>query len=318
MKHCLRTLLAVLLAISLTLTGMALAEEELELGLAVEGPEEMEALPALALEDGALAVDGAALVTEDVATNAEGDEIVAKIDKANFPAADFRKYVLANIDADGDKKLSRSEADGVTELMLRTYEDTREGRNAYNLSTLKGVEYFENLEQLECVDCKVKALDVSKNTKLLTLNCSENRLAALDLGNNTELEELACQNNKLEKLNVSKNTRLIELNCGSNGLRALDTRANTELELLNAIDNRLTALDISRNAKLEFLYTNGNPIRVLDLKHNRILRDHLKKKLWKEKSGVYWSYEGDSDTWGLGIDYATILTSGRKMLYEGR
>ncbi len=226
--------------------------------------------------------------------------------------------MLANIDANGDKKLSRAEADGVTELMLRTYEDTREGRNAYNLSTLKGVEYFANLEQLECVDCKVKALDVSKNTKLLALNCSENRLTALDLGNNTELEELACQNNKLEKLNVSKNTRLIELNCGSNGLRALDTRANNELELLNAINNRLTALDISRNAKLEFLYTNGNPIRVLDLKHNRILRDHLKNKIWKEKNGVYWSYEGDSNTWGLGIDYATILTSGRKMLYEGR
>ena len=71
MKHCLRTLLTVLLAISLTLTGLALAEEEIEIGLDVEGPEEMDTPEALALGDGGLAIDGAALVTEDVAANAE-------------------------------------------------------------------------------------------------------------------------------------------------------------------------------------------------------------------------------------------------------
>ncbi|MBQ6348242.1 MAG: hypothetical protein IJI71_11895, partial [Clostridia bacterium] len=147
MKNCLRTLLTVLLALSLLAAGMALAEEALELGLAVEGPEEMDALPELALEDGGLAIDGAALVTEDVAANAEGDEIVAKINKANFPAADFRNYVLANIDSNGDKKLSKAEAEAVTELMLRTYEDAEEGINAWSISTLKGVEYFPNLEQ---------------------------------------------------------------------------------------------------------------------------------------------------------------------------
>ena len=141
---------------------MALGEEELELGEATTGLEEMDALPQLALEGDALVVDGAALVTEDVAANAEGDEIVAKINRANFPAKDFRKYVLENIDANGDKKLSRAEADGVTELVLRTWEDRWEGRNAYNLSTLKGVEYFENLEELICQGCKIRTLDVSK------------------------------------------------------------------------------------------------------------------------------------------------------------
>ena len=135
MKRCMRLLLALLLALSLVPAGTALAEEELALGQAVEGLVDVEALPELVLEDGALSIDGAALMTEDVATNAGEDDIVAKIDKAHFPAADFRKYVLANIDANGDKKLSRAEADGVTELPLRTYEDRSEGRNAYNLST---------------------------------------------------------------------------------------------------------------------------------------------------------------------------------------
>ena len=127
MKLCMRLLLAILLAISLMLTGMALAEAELALGEAATGLEDLDAMPELALEDGALAIDGAALVSEDVAANADGDEIVAKINKANFPAADFRNYVLANIDANGDKKLSRAEAEAVTEIVLRTYDDIEAG-----------------------------------------------------------------------------------------------------------------------------------------------------------------------------------------------
>ena len=402
MRHCLRTLLTVLLAISLTLTGLALAEEGLELGLAVEGPEEMEALPELALEDGALAIDGAALVTEDVAANADGDEIVAKINKSNFPAADFRKYVLANIDSNGDKKLSKAEAEAVTELMLRTWEDKEAGRNAYNLSSLKGVEYFTNLEQLECVACKVKTLDVTKNTKLEELDCSENRLTKLDVSKCTELDELRCGSNKLSKLDVTKcarlteldvadnqlsrldvtnNTKLVEPTCSGNGLTSLDVRSckalhllhawenrlkkldvtknakleqlrlfgnqltaldvtkntrlthmnltgnrlkaldvtkNTKLIQLNANQNRLTALDVSKNPKLKFLYTNGNAIKTLDIKNNKILRGYLKNKVWEEEDGIYWSFEGDDGLWGLGIDYSTTLTSGKKVLYQGR
>ena len=157
MKHCMRTLLAMLLALSMLATGLAFAEEGLQLDAGTA--EAVGELPQPTLEDGALAVDGAALVSEDVEANTEGDEIVAKINKTNFPAKDFRNYVLANIDLNGDKKLSRSEADAVDELMLRTWEDAEAGRNAYNLSSLKGVEYFANLEQLECVACNVKALD---------------------------------------------------------------------------------------------------------------------------------------------------------------
>ena len=129
---------------------------------------------------------------------------------------------------------------------------------------------------------------------------------------------LDCVKNELTSLDISKNARLVKLDCSDNGIGALDTGANTDLEQLNAMDNRLTALDVSRNAELQFLYTSGNAIKILDLKHNRTLRDYLKNKIWKEEDGVFWSWDGDSEIWGLGIDYATILTSGKKMLYEGR
>ena len=247
--------------------------EGLALGQAVEGPEEMETLPELALEDGALAIDGAALVSEDVAANAEGDEIVAKINKANFPAADFRNYVLANIDSNGDKKLSKAEAEAVTELMLRTWEDKEAGRNAYNLSSLKGVEYFTNLEQLECVACKVKTLDVTKNTKLEELDCSENRLTKLDVSKCPELDELRCGSNKLLKLDVTKCARLTELDVADNQLSRLDVTKCPKLEQLFCGHNQLSALNVDGNAKLTNLLCDNNKIKKLNVSRNTKLEE---------------------------------------------
>ena len=127
MKIRMRMLLATLVALSLLTAGLAFAEEGLQLDAGTA--EAVGELPEPALEDGALAVDGAALVSEDVEANTEGDEIVAKINKTNFPAKDFRNYVLKNIDANGDKKLSRSEAEAVEEIHLRSEEDTQDRKS---------------------------------------------------------------------------------------------------------------------------------------------------------------------------------------------
>ena len=51
MKHCMKLLLALLLALSLLATGRALGEEEIELGQAIEGLEGLDALDEPALED---------------------------------------------------------------------------------------------------------------------------------------------------------------------------------------------------------------------------------------------------------------------------
>ena len=50
----------------------------------------------------------------------------------------------------------------------------------------------------------------------------------------------------------------------------------------------------------------------------KTLRSYLKNKVFEEDGFIAWSAEGDSDLWGLGIDYATTLTSGSKVLYQGR
>lgn len=89
MKPCTKTLLALLLALAL-LAGTALAEEELALGQAVEGPVNLDVL---APEDGALAVDGAALVSEEPAAAQANATDGVVINSKNFPDKAFRAYV---------------------------------------------------------------------------------------------------------------------------------------------------------------------------------------------------------------------------------
>ena len=102
MKSCMRTLLALLLALSLLATGLALAEAELEIGeiaqdAAIEAVEAPDALPELALDDGALAIEDVEPDAVEAEANASGE---VKINKANFPAEDFRKYVKAHFDTE--------------------------------------------------------------------------------------------------------------------------------------------------------------------------------------------------------------------------
>ncbi len=271
MKHCLRTLLTVLLAISLTLTGLALAEEGLELGevaqdAAIEAVEAPEALPELALDDGALAIEDVEPDAAEAEANASGE---VKINKANFPAADFRKYVKAHFDTDGNGSLSEAEIEDAREIELRSYDDFMAGVGELKkCSTLKGIEYLTNLVYLWCPGCNIDTMDLSRNTQLENLNCSDNHLTALDLSKNRKLWRLDCYGNQLKKLDLSKNTKLTELMCGNNPMKALDVRKNTKLKNLWCEESQLSSLDVSRNKALKELGLYRNQLKKLDVSAN--------------------------------------------------
>ena len=279
MKSCMRTLMALLLALSLVATGMALAEAELEIGevaqdAAIEAVEGPEALPELALDDGALAIEDVEPDAAEAEANAPEE---VKINKANFPAADFRNYVLANIDENGDKKLSRSEADGVREIVLRSFEQWENGENEVNCANLKGIEYFQNLERIEAIGCGLTELDVSKNRNLLILWCGSDDIKALDVSRNTKLEQLMC-------------FRL-----------------------------PLTKLDVSKNRKVERLFANGNDIPSIDIANCPGLRAALKLKRKTAKKVVEWGVNGEEGWDAhMTIDRRTKLTAGSKVLYAGK
>ena len=136
--------------------------------------------------------------------NASGD---VKIDDKNFPDPTFRDYVSQNFykSHHHDGKLSQNELDSVTEISI----------NNKSVTSLQGIEYFKNLNCLDCSKNKITSLDVSKNINLCMLDCSINNLTSLKLGNNTNLRMLHCSSNQLTSLDLSGNTRPIPLSCNN-------------------------------------------------------------------------------------------------------
>ena len=198
-------------------------------------------------------------VTLSIGAFRSADDVA--INEKNFPDPVFRKYVSDTFDTNGNGYLSKDEIAAVTKIEVYN-------KDIYDLT---GVEYFTDIELLNCANDKVTKLDVSRNTKLKELALPNNQLTSLDISNNTELIKLNCYNNKLTALDLSNNTKLEELYCGSNRLTELDVSKNTELTRLDCYTNKLTALDVSNNAKLKILNFDNNHIAELDVSKNTAL-----------------------------------------------
>ena len=185
----------------------------------------------------------------------------------NFPNYEFRQYLKANIDKDGDGYLND------TELNIRTLDVSGQ-----HIANLKGIEFFPNLEKLYCYNNKLTSLDVSKNPELKSLWCYNNQLTSLDVSQNAELVELYCEQNNLTSLDVSQNTALLKLTCQDNNLTSLDVTQNTGLEYLSCSRNPLGSLDVSKNINLKTLYCEQNNLTSLDLSQNHKLENLYARK----------------------------------------
>ncbi|OKZ26237.1 MAG: hypothetical protein BHV77_01655 [Bacteroides sp. 43_108] len=119
-----------------------------------------------------------------------------------------------------------------------------------NITSLAGIEYFTDLEILDCMGNQLTTLDVTKLTSLTTLVCSDNQLTALDVTGLTSLTTLICAGNQLTALDVTKLTNLTDLECCDNQLVSLDVSTLEELKYLWCHGNKMTALDITHNAYL--------------------------------------------------------------------
>jgi hypothetical protein len=119
-----------------------------------------------------------------------------------------------------------------------------------NITSLAGIEYFTDLETLDCKGNQLTTLDVTKLTKLMFLVCNDNQLTALDVTGLTSLKNLLCSGNQLTALDVTGLTSLTDLECSDNQLVSLDVSTLEKLEILWCHGNKMTALDITHNAYL--------------------------------------------------------------------
>ena len=186
------------------------------------------------------------------------------IDATNFPDENFRTFVSEKFDKNHDGILSRGELNRVGGIDVSRKE----------IATLQGIEHFKMLETLDCTKNKLTALDVSHNTRLTEIKCRKNQITNLDVSKNPQLEELSCAENQMWALVVSENPALRRLYCGENHLTDLVLN-NPELTTLFCNTNQLTTLDLSGSPNLETLGCYSNKIAALDVSRNPALKEIL-------------------------------------------
>ena len=187
-----------------------------------------------------------------------------------FEDANFKAYLVANFDTDGDGEISKEEALAITKIIVGTKD----------IESLAGIEHMANLTELRCEgpwsifepeedpEGKLKTLDVSKNVNLTILYCGFNQLTSLDVTNNPKIEQLRCAGNNLNSLDVSKNTELIEFEAYNNRLSSIDVSNNPELEYIDLTNNQIKSIDVSNNPELEYIDLTNNQIKSIDVSKN--------------------------------------------------
>ena len=188
-----------------------------------------------------------------------GQENLA-IDRDRFPDPLFRKKV-AEFDKTGDGTLNPIELGSITEISFGYSWETEYS----DMESLSGIEYFTNLETLNCSNKKIAELYLSRNKKLTSLNCYNNRLKVLDISENPALTVLDCGQNRLISLNTSKNPALASLTCSDNQITDLSLGANKNLQFLDCKNNELQKLDLRKNTLLATLDCSGNGMTSLKL-----------------------------------------------------
>lgn len=201
------------------------------------------------------------------------------IDEAHFPNSGLRNYVRLNFDTNGDKLLDDEEVRAVTRIDLSEYRST--------ITSLKGVEHFIYLQDLELKMVDVDEMDVSANADLVRLKIGglitlekldlrqNKKLEYFQLNNGPSLSSLSLDCPKLETLilpslslgtlDLSASPGLKHLECPKCGLTALDLRHCPKLKVLDCSGNSLTTLDLRHCPELKVLDCSGNSLTTLDL-----------------------------------------------------
>ena len=126
------------------------------------------------------------------------------------------------------------------------------------------------LEYLYCSNNDLEQLDVKNSKWLRELDCSKNELTVLDVDvtHKPNLERVECQNNQLTSLILGQNKLLKKLNCAHNQLTQLNLNNMISLKELNCANNQLTVLDVSDSPELTTLWLKNNHLTSLNLDNN--------------------------------------------------
>lgn len=153
----------------------------------------------------------------------------------------------------------------------------KELRSLYIDGKVTGIDLSKAVD-LECLyfhggnyEYNLKTLDVSRNKKLKLLDYSETEVPFVDVSNNTQLMYLACSDRwnteeEYPNMDFSKHTALRYLDCSEGGIKSLNIKGCKELIYLFASDTDLS-----------------------DEMVNKIYNDLPQGKTWENDNGISYS-----------------------------
>ncbi|WP_299434700.1 matrixin family metalloprotease [uncultured Aquimarina sp.] len=170
------------------------------------------------------------------------------IPDANFEAA---LEALGYDDISGDGQVPTELIEVVTTL---------DASNS-SITDLSGIEVFVALQTLNVDSNSLTSLDLTSNSNLVELSCSNNvDLASIDVTSCPLLEKVSSSNNIFSSIDFSSNILLEDLSVTDNeSFTDIDLSNNTLLRLLTLsnLDN-LTTIDLSLNSSLDSLEIKNN------------------------------------------------------------
>jgi uncharacterized protein YhbP (UPF0306 family) len=218
------------------------------------------------------------------------------VDEAHFPDAAFRAYVASNCDTDHDGWLTDAEREAVTVLYLGNK----------GIGSLQGIQYFTELDYLECYRNNLSELDLSGNTKLSYLCAYGNPLTELDLTANTVLNMLEMSNTpSLTTLHVAGLPYLDYIDVSRCGLTELDV-TGCPLYYLECEYNPLTSLTLGEKPDLTYMECHHANLTELDISQCPMLKDAYLNGTRSDEED-YVSYDS-GDAW-LAIDEGVNVTA---------
>lgn len=201
-------------------------------------------------------------------------------DPVYFEDEGFRNYMLSRCDYDLDGVITRREASSVARIEVCSDE--------WNIKSLKGIEYLENLEVLRCTGSWVGTSVLNRPYYYLSRHYKWEvigpigTLMNVDVSRNTKLKILQLSNNPgigetgSGTVDVSKCTQLVTLDLGMCYIKYPDVSSCPELELLDLSHGWGQVPDLSNNPKLRSLNIEHHQLgqyQYVDISRNPLLEE---------------------------------------------
>lgn len=196
-----------------------------------------------------------------------------------FEDANFKAYLVANFDTDGDGEISKEEALAITKIIVGTKDISLAGiEHMANLTELRCegpwsiLNQEEDPEELENPGCvKKRELDNTllrfqpayipgwQATPKIEQSLCKRNLNSLDIQQEHELIEFEAYNNRLSSIDVSNNPELEYIDLTNNQIKSIDVNSNPELDY-RCDNNQIKSIDVARTTELERITCSDNKL----------------------------------------------------------